>query len=237
MQSRIGDLHCLDAQFIRYTKNDENLYSVLCIEEIYDGLAERLLPTAAMTSNPNLKGIGIPLRIDNSTIAGNYRRYARILVDVDVAGFVPEKLLLEMIANCIEVELYFKSFSDFCTSCHSVDHSVAKCKSVIGKVPPKNGPHANEKENKASDLSVDPSRTDFNTEIGKSSRTTLESDRILSHRSTVPRQVTSWTDAFGDSYDKLDDYGDDRVEDEWPPLQGKGSSKPSNEFNGTPYMG
>ncbi|KAF3434513.1 hypothetical protein FNV43_RR21598 [Rhamnella rubrinervis] len=78
-------------------------------------------------------------------VNGNYGHYAWVLVDVDLARFVPEKLLLEITVDCIEVDLYFESFPDFCTSCHSVGHHVAKCKSVIGKTPPKVGVQGIEK--------------------------------------------------------------------------------------------
>ncbi|KAF3433317.1 hypothetical protein FNV43_RR24419 [Rhamnella rubrinervis] len=61
----------------------------------------------------------------------------------------------------------------------------------------------------APDLGAAPSRTDFNSEV----------------------------DAFGDSDDELGNDADDIVENEWPPLQGEGSSKPSKEFDGTPYVG
>ncbi|KAF3432391.1 hypothetical protein FNV43_RR27131 [Rhamnella rubrinervis] len=59
------------------------------------------------------------------------------------------------------------------------------------------------------DIDVAPSRTEFNTKL----------------------------DAFGDLDDKLGDNANDTVEDDWPPLQGEGSSKPSNEFNGIPFVG
>ncbi|KAF3433647.1 hypothetical protein FNV43_RR24750 [Rhamnella rubrinervis] len=36
------------------------------------------------------KGIGIPLKFDHSTIAGNYGYYSRVLIDVDLTGFIPE---------------------------------------------------------------------------------------------------------------------------------------------------
>ncbi|KAF3453948.1 hypothetical protein FNV43_RR04389 [Rhamnella rubrinervis] len=76
-------------------------------------------------------------------------------------------------------------------------------------------------------------------EAGKSIQTTSEGDRTPSHHSTVPRQVTSWANAFGDSGDEPedDDFVNDFGEDEWPPLQGEGSSKPSNELDDTPYTG
>ncbi|KAF3441142.1 hypothetical protein FNV43_RR15053 [Rhamnella rubrinervis] len=130
----------------------------------------------------SVTGLGVPLQ----TKADNYSHYARVLIDVDLVEFVPEKLLLETIDDCIEVDLYFESFLNFCTSYHGIGHSVtkchitgkrfgdsddepgknaddivedewpplqvAKCKSVIGKVPPKDGSHANKKENKAPGL-------------------------------------------------------------------------------------
>ncbi|KAF3449550.1 hypothetical protein FNV43_RR10279 [Rhamnella rubrinervis] len=185
---------------------------------------------------------------------------------------------------------------------------MAKCKSVIGKVSPKDGSHVNEKENKAlglnqvykpkqvppqpirsttpsvsttnafevlntkatpahiedmvhqhdtapysltnkmdmevrssaPDLDAAATGTDINTETGKSIRTTSEGDRTSSHHSTVPHQVTSWANAFDGSGDEPEDndYVNDFVgEDDWLPLQGEGSSKPSNEFDDTPYMG
>ncbi|KAF3452095.1 hypothetical protein FNV43_RR08191 [Rhamnella rubrinervis] len=74
----------------------------------------------------------------------------------------------------------------------------------------------------ALDLCVDPKRTDFNTDVGKSVQTP-------SYHSTIPHQVISWADAFGDV--------DDIVKDEWPPLQGEDFSKPSHDFYGTSYVG
>ncbi|KAF3450038.1 hypothetical protein FNV43_RR06117 [Rhamnella rubrinervis] len=79
-------------------------------------------------------------------------------------------------------------------------------------------------QSSASDLSVTPSRAEFNTDVGKSVRITAESIQTLSYHSTTPRQVTSWADTFGDSDDELGDDANDIVEDEWPPLKGEGSS-------------
>ncbi|KAF3453075.1 hypothetical protein FNV43_RR03509 [Rhamnella rubrinervis] len=123
---------------------------------------------------------------------------------MDLAGFIPENLLFETTDDCIEVDLYFELFPDFCISCHNVGHPVAKCRSVIGKIPPQ---------------------------------------PIKSTKPSVPTtnafEVISWADAFGDLGDESDDddYADDFGEAEWSPLQGKGSSKPSNEFDDTPYRG
>ncbi|KAF3455336.1 hypothetical protein FNV43_RR05784 [Rhamnella rubrinervis] len=80
------------------------------------------------------------------------------------------------------------------------------------------------------DLVDAPSRIDLNTEVGKSVRIISKSVRTPLHY----RHITSWADTFGDSEDELDNYVDNRVEEEWSPLQGKGSSKPSKEFDGIP---
>ncbi|KAF3431802.1 hypothetical protein FNV43_RR26538 [Rhamnella rubrinervis] len=242
---------------------------------------------------------------------GNYGHFARVLVDVDLVGFVPKKLLLKTTDNCIEVDLYFESFLEFCKFCHSVGHSMVKCKSVIGKALPKAsypkvGAQTTEKENKAPglthvykskqthslhvdsadintemgievqspapslndapsridfntemgksiritsgkvrqhdavpssmpginkemsiaarpsspDLGAAPSRIDFDTEVGKNVRITSENVRILSLYSTIPHQVISWAYAFGELDNEIDDYEDDRFEDEWLALQG-----------------
>ncbi|KAF3440933.1 hypothetical protein FNV43_RR19219 [Rhamnella rubrinervis] len=216
------------------------------------------------------RGIGISLRIDNSTLARNYGHYARVLVDVDLAAFVPEKLLLETTVDCIEVDLYFESFPDFCTSCHSIGHPVAKCKSpsthfipttnafeILNTVVipthiedmthqqhtvPSNMADINQEMSITArlispDLGVAPSRIDFDTEVGKSIRNTSENVRTTSNHTTVPRQITLWANAFGDSNVELGDDANDMVEDDWLPLQGEGSSKPSNEFDGTLLCG
>ncbi|KAF3451849.1 hypothetical protein FNV43_RR07945 [Rhamnella rubrinervis] len=225
------------------------------------------------------RGIGIPLRIDNTMPTGNYGHFARILVNVDLTGFVPETLLLKMTNNYIEVDLYFESFPDFCNSYHSVGHSMVKRKSVIGKTHPKMGPHSNEKEYQAQfdskqapslhvdsttpsmptfnafevlntdvtlthiedmthqyeaipsniadinkemgievrstslDLGAAPSRTEFNTKLGKSVRITLKNVWTPAYHGTVPRPITSWADAFGNLDDEHGNDVDDIVED------------------------
>ncbi|KAF3455810.1 hypothetical protein FNV43_RR00452 [Rhamnella rubrinervis] len=64
----------------------------------------------------------------------------------------------------------------------------------------------------------------------------FEKVRTTSNHTTVPRQITLWADTFSDSDEEIGDDADDTVEDEWPLLQGEESSKPSNEYDGTPYV-
>ncbi|KAF3455706.1 hypothetical protein FNV43_RR00348 [Rhamnella rubrinervis] len=120
-------------------------HMLLCIAEDRQKLG--ILASSHLTDLA--RGIGTPLKFDHSTIACNYGHYARVLVDVDLAGFVLKILLLETTDDCIEVDLYFESFPNFCTSCHSVAHSMAKCKSMIGTASANVGSHGKENVNKA----------------------------------------------------------------------------------------
>ncbi|KAF3443361.1 hypothetical protein FNV43_RR13043 [Rhamnella rubrinervis] len=113
----------------------------------------------------------------------------------------------KFISVWVNTDAYQEWAKDFCTSCHNVGYLVVKYESIIGKAYPKVGYHGNKNENKASDLGAAPSRTDSNIEAG-------ESVQIPSYNSTVSHQITSWSDTFGDSDDKYDDYVDDRVEDD-----------------------
>ncbi|KAF3451305.1 hypothetical protein FNV43_RR07400 [Rhamnella rubrinervis] len=113
----------------------------------------------------------------------------------------------------------------------SVGHPMAKCKSVIGKVPPKDGSHINEKENKAPSLNQVYKLKQVPPQLIRSTTPSVPTTNAF--------ELTSWADAFSDSGDEPadDDYANDFGKDEWPPLQGEGSSKPSNEFDDTPYTG
>ncbi|KAF3449045.1 hypothetical protein FNV43_RR09769 [Rhamnella rubrinervis] len=243
------------------------------VEALFNKNCASKQPSFVDVVNDLAREIDIPLKFDNSTITGNYGHYARVLIDVDLAGFILEKLLLETTDDCIEVELYFESFPDFCTSCHSVGHSVAKCKSVIGKMPSKDGSHINKKENKASVLnqvykarqvppqpikSTTPSMPTtnafdvLNTEVTPAyiedmvhqhdaTPSSMTNKMGIEVQSSAPDlgAATTRTDINTEmgNVPEDDDYADDFGEDEWPPLQGEGSSKPSNEFDDTPYTG
>ncbi|KAF3445031.1 hypothetical protein FNV43_RR14724 [Rhamnella rubrinervis] len=46
-------------------------------------------------------------------VSGNFGHFARVLIDVDFAGFVPKTLLLETEDSCTEVHLHFEYFPEF----------------------------------------------------------------------------------------------------------------------------
>ncbi|KAF3455824.1 hypothetical protein FNV43_RR00466 [Rhamnella rubrinervis] len=135
-----------------------------------------------------------------------------------------------------------------------VGHSMAKCKSVIRKGPPKVGSHGKEKDNKAPDLtqvykpkqatsmhvkSTTPIAPTINAfEVLSIDVTPTHIEDMVHQQDVVPTSmITLWAYAFSNLDDELDDYADDKVEDECPSLQCEGSSKNSNEIYGMPNVG
>ncbi|KAF3451996.1 hypothetical protein FNV43_RR08092 [Rhamnella rubrinervis] len=79
--------------------------------------------------------IEVPLKINSATLSGNFGHFARALIDVDLAGFIPETLLLKTEDSCIEVQLDYERFPDFCNNCRNIGHSVDRCNMVHRQAP------------------------------------------------------------------------------------------------------
>ncbi|KAF3440720.1 hypothetical protein FNV43_RR19006 [Rhamnella rubrinervis] len=187
---------------------------------------------------PIRKGKFVSVQVDDDAYQervalSNFAHFARVLVDIDLSGFVPKKLLLETTDDYIEVDLFFESFPNFCTACHSVSHSVTKCKSVIGKAPSKIGPHdvppTPIEETDYQQAAVLSNMAHINIEMG------IEVQPIASNLDAAPPRPDSNSEVGKN--DEPGNDADDIVEDEWPTLQGAGSSNPSKELDGTLYVG
>ncbi|XVE70491.1 hypothetical protein DITRI_Ditri10aG0076500 [Diplodiscus trichospermus] len=68
------------------------------------------------------RAIGVPFKIDKATLLGDFRHFARILVDVDIKNLLLEKLQLEFNGVCFFVTFEFERLSTFCSTCSSVGH-------------------------------------------------------------------------------------------------------------------
>ncbi|KAK2662295.1 hypothetical protein Ddye_000869 [Dipteronia dyeriana] len=85
------------------------------------------------------KGIGVPLRLDKATIDGDFRHYARVLVDVDMSTLLPSSVLLEkdeIHSSFISVE--YENLPSFCSICSSIGHLPCSCRWNKSKVPTAN---------------------------------------------------------------------------------------------------
>ncbi|KAF3440757.1 hypothetical protein FNV43_RR19043 [Rhamnella rubrinervis] len=195
-------------------------------------------------------GLGVPLqtkagsslkKVSSVEVVGGYSRSQTPLVIEDSHSYLPVRK-----GNLDSVRVNDAAYQERVALCH-VGHLVTKCKSVIGKAPLNVGSHGKEKHIKAPGLthvykpkqapllyveSTTPFMSTMNTfEI------TSKTIQTPSYHSMVPRQVTSWADAFGNLDDEPGEDTDDIVEDEWLPLQGENPLKPSQDFDSTLYVG
>ncbi|KAK0576865.1 hypothetical protein LWI29_024624 [Acer saccharum] len=75
------------------------------------------------------RGIGVPLRLDRATVEGDFRHFARVLVDIDVSTVPPSSLLLERDdshGSFISVE--YENLPTFCSTCSFIGHFPNICR-------------------------------------------------------------------------------------------------------------
>lgn len=76
------------------------------------------------------RGVEVPLKFDITTINRDFRHYARILVDVNLASSLPEFVLLDMEGMEFEVEIFYENLHLFCTAYKNIGHALSSCKLV-----------------------------------------------------------------------------------------------------------
>ncbi|KAF3445775.1 hypothetical protein FNV43_RR10952 [Rhamnella rubrinervis] len=210
------------------------------------------------------RGIGIPLKIDISTLAGKFGHYVRVFVNVDLAG------VGHSMTEC--KSLIGKESPKDRAHANKKENKAPGLNQVY---KPKQGPlihmetsttpsvhttnafevlntemtltHREDIVHQHEHDAVLSSRADINTKMGIEVRPSA-SDLSAAHSRTDfntevgksvcnSEKVTSCANASGDSDDEIDDYEDDRVENKWPPSKVEGSSKPSKEIDGFPSTG
>ncbi|XP_019459895.1 PREDICTED: uncharacterized protein LOC109359652 [Lupinus angustifolius] len=73
-------------------------------------------------------GIGTPISLDEATSNKSFGHFARVLVDVDLKGTLPNQILVEREGFAFFVNTEFENLPDFCIGCHSIGHMVAVCR-------------------------------------------------------------------------------------------------------------
>lgn len=73
------------------------------------------------------RNIGVPLKIYQSTISGDFGHFPRVLVDVELAAHILGFVLLILGGQHIDVKLHYENLLNFCIIYGNVGHSVANC--------------------------------------------------------------------------------------------------------------
>jgi hypothetical protein len=72
--------------------------------------------------------IGTPISIDENTKNHSFGHYARVLIDIDMAGIFPDSLLVEREKFAFDIEIEYENPPYFCFICNSIGHSSDHCK-------------------------------------------------------------------------------------------------------------
>jgi hypothetical protein len=75
--------------------------------------------------------IGMPITIDENTRNHTFGHYACVLVDINMAGFLPNSLWVEREKYSFEIEIEYENPPYFCFICNSIGHSSNHCKNDL----------------------------------------------------------------------------------------------------------
>jgi hypothetical protein len=72
--------------------------------------------------------IGTPISIDENTRNHSFGHYARVLVDINMAGMLPDSLWVEREKFAFDIEIEYENPPYFCFTCNSIGHSSDHCR-------------------------------------------------------------------------------------------------------------
>jgi len=72
--------------------------------------------------------IGTPIIIDENTRNNSVGHYARVVVDINFVGFIPDTLCVERENFAFDIEIEYEHPPYFCFTCNSIGHSTDHCK-------------------------------------------------------------------------------------------------------------
>ena len=72
--------------------------------------------------------IGKLIRVDTSALDRSFGSYVRILVEVDLATDLEEKVLLDTPIGDVWIEVFYDDIPPFCANCSCIGHNTSDCK-------------------------------------------------------------------------------------------------------------
>lgn len=73
------------------------------------------------------KCVGVPLKIDDNTLAGEFENYPQVLIDVDLVSHLLNSILLNKKRGSVTIKLFYEHILDFCNARCSVGHVTSNC--------------------------------------------------------------------------------------------------------------
>jgi hypothetical protein len=72
--------------------------------------------------------IGTPILIDENTTDHSFGHYAHVVLDINLAGILPDSLWVEREEFAFDIEIEYEKPPYFCSTCNSIGHSSDHCK-------------------------------------------------------------------------------------------------------------
>lgn len=94
------------------------------------------------------RGIGLPLKIDAKTLSIENAIFARILVDIDLAKALPERILVKRKDLNFFVNIAFEKLPEMCNRCGNVGHGFKDCRRYNGEALLRQGRPQDNQNNK-----------------------------------------------------------------------------------------
>ncbi|XP_019427097.1 PREDICTED: uncharacterized protein LOC109338760 [Lupinus angustifolius] len=74
------------------------------------------------------RGLGTPISLDEATTSRSFGHFARILVDIDLKGSLPNQILVEREGFAFFVYVEYENLPEFCSGCQSIGHLLSNCR-------------------------------------------------------------------------------------------------------------
>ncbi|KAF6167795.1 hypothetical protein GIB67_027573 [Kingdonia uniflora] len=78
--------------------------------------------------------LGTPIQIDHSSSTMDFGYFAKVLVDIDLAAPIPNKILVEVDDDDFWQRVELGSTSKFCSHCKIIGHSFVECRAIKEQV-------------------------------------------------------------------------------------------------------
>jgi len=89
---------------------------------------EKLLKNNSPPLRPSILKIGTLLALDGCTMNKSRGIFARVLVGIDMLSTLPNQIFVERPEFAFIVDIEYKKFPSFFSSCKMIGHDLSKCK-------------------------------------------------------------------------------------------------------------
>lgn len=78
-----------------------------------------------------VRGVGIPLQLDQATTEKKYGYYVCILKEMNLSCSLPDIISVELPDYAFDVEIHYENLPARCTGCSLFGHTIDKCRCTL----------------------------------------------------------------------------------------------------------